>query len=172
MQTLLALKTAPVLEHRGAEKPFAFFSDIANGVDSSMQFDMYSQAESVLAAIDSTVTTSIAPCSGTTATAQTTCANSWVSKFAPTAYRRPVDTTEVTNLMKVYAQGAMQDYKTGIKLVIEAIARFRPRSSTGPSSARPRPRTRAGSTPTPRSRLTRWPASWPSRCSARCRTPR
>jgi len=67
------------------------------------------------------VTTTLAPCTGTTASAQTTCANTFVSAFAPKAYRRPVDASEVTNLMKVYAQGAMQDYKTGIKLMIEAI---------------------------------------------------
>ena len=121
VQTLLALKTTPVLQNRGGEKTYAFFSDVSLGVDSSMQFDMYSQAESVLATIDSTVTTTIAPCTGTTSTAQTTCANTWVSKFAQTAYRRPLDASEVTNLMKVYAQGAMQDYKTGIKLMIEAI---------------------------------------------------
>ncbi len=121
VQTLLALKTAPILTSRGGEQPFAFFSDASLGVDAPMQYDMYGRAEDVLTTIDSTVTTSIAPCTGTTASAQTTCANNWVSTFAQKAYRRPLDTSEVTNLMKVYAQGAMQDYKTGIKLMIEAI---------------------------------------------------
>jgi hypothetical protein len=121
VQTLLGLTTAPVLSSRGGEQAFAFFSDASLGVDNPMQFDMYTQAETVLTTIDSTVTTTIAPCTGTTATAQTTCANTWVSAFAPKAYRRTLDASEVTNLMKVYAQGAMQDYKTGIKLMIEAI---------------------------------------------------
>jgi hypothetical protein len=121
VQTLLALKTAPLLTSRGGEQPFAFFSDSSLGVDAPMQFDMFGRAEDVLTAIDSTVTTTIAPCTGTTATAQTTCANSWVSTFAAKAYRRPLDASEVTNLMSVYAQGAMQDYKTGIELMIEAI---------------------------------------------------
>ena len=121
VQTLLALKTAPLLTSRGGEQPFAFFSDSSLQVDAPMQFDMFERAEDVLTAIDSTVTTTIAPCTGTTATAQTTCANSWVSTFAQKAYRRPLDASEVTNLMKVYAQGAMQDYKTGIELMIEAI---------------------------------------------------
>ena len=121
VQTLLALKTAPVLTSRGGEQPFAFFSDSSLEVDAPMQFDMFGRAEDVLTTIDSSVTTAIAPCTGTTATAQTTCANSWVSSFAQKAYRRPLDASEVTNLMKVYAQGAMQDYKTGIKLMIEAI---------------------------------------------------
>ncbi|HVT08962.1 MAG TPA: DUF1592 domain-containing protein [Polyangia bacterium] len=121
VQTLLGLKSAPVLSSRGGEQAFAFFSDSTLGVDNAMQFDMYNQAEAVLTSIDSSVTTTIAPCTGTTATAQTTCANTFVSSFAQKAYRRPLDASEVTNLMKVYAQGAMQDYKTGIKLMIEAI---------------------------------------------------
>jgi hypothetical protein len=123
VQTLLSLKTTPALssDARGGEAQFAFFSDSTLGVDSPMQFDMYKQAEAVLATIDSSVTTTIAPCTGTTAAAQTTCANTFVASFAQKAYRRPLDSGEVTNLMKVYAQGAMQDYKTGIKLMIEAI---------------------------------------------------
>ena len=79
------------------------------------------KVDAALTTIDSTVTTTLAPCAGTTATAQTTCANSFVSSFAQKAYRRPLDASEVTSLMKVYAQGAMQDYKTGIKLVVEGI---------------------------------------------------
>ena len=137
VQTLLALKTAPVLTSRGGEQPFAFFSDSSLGVDAPMQFDMFGRAEDVLTTIDSTVTTTIAPCTGTTAAAQTTCANSWVSSFAPKAYRRPLDASEVTNLMKVYAQGAMQDYKTGIKLMIEAIIispSFAYRTELGPTA--------------------------------------
>ncbi|HVY36845.1 MAG TPA: DUF1592 domain-containing protein [Polyangia bacterium] len=121
VQTLLNLKSAPVLSSRGGEQAFAFFSDSTLGVDNAMQFDMYNQAEAVLTTIDSSVTTTIAPCTGTTASAQTTCANTFVSSFAQKAFRRPLDSNEVTNLMKVYAQGAMQDYKTGIKLMIEAI---------------------------------------------------
>ena len=110
-----------MLTSRGGEAAFAFFSDVSNVVDNDMQFNMYTVAETVLATIDSTVTTTVAPCSGTTASAQTTCANTFVSAFAQKAYRRPLDSSEVTNLMKVYAQGAMQDYKTGIELMIEAV---------------------------------------------------
>ena len=63
----------------------------------------------------------IAPCSGTTASAQTTCAQTFIQTFAKKAYRRPVDSTEVTNLMKLYAQGAMQDYATGVGLMIQSL---------------------------------------------------
>ncbi len=138
VQSLLKLKTAPVLSSRGGQQAFAFFSDSTLGVDSSMQYDMYNQAEAVLTTIDATVTTAIAPCTGTTATAQTACANSFVSSFAEKAFRRPLDASEVMNLMKVYAQGAMQDYKTGIKLMIEAIIispSFIYRTELGPAAS-------------------------------------
>ena len=72
--------------------------------------------ETVLPAIASKIggaSGTIAPCSGTTASAQTACAQSFIQRFAKKAYRRPVDATEVGKLMNVYAQGAMQDYATG-----------------------------------------------------------
>src|SRR5450432_4093793 len=121
VQTLLSLPTAPVLTSRGGEAGFAFFSDVSLQVDNDMQFDMYTLSQTALTTIDSTVTTTLAPCTGTTASAQTTCANTFVSALAQKAYRRPLDTSEVTNLMSVYAQGAIQDYKTGIELMIQAI---------------------------------------------------
>jgi Protein of unknown function (DUF1592)/Protein of unknown function (DUF1595)/Protein of unknown function (DUF1588) len=121
VQTLLSLPTAPALTSRGGEAGFAFFSDVSLQVDNDMQFNMFTLSQTALTTIDSMVTTTLAPCTGTTAAAQTTCANTFVSAFAQKAYRRPLDSSEVTNLMKVYAQGAMQDYKTGIELMIQAI---------------------------------------------------
>ena len=121
VQTLLGLSTPPVLTSRGGEASFAFFSDASLGVDNDMQFNMYTVSQTALTAIDGNVTTTIAPCSGTSASAQTTCANTFISAFAQKAYRRPLDASEVTALMKVYAQGAMQDYKTGIELMIQAV---------------------------------------------------
>src|SRR5450432_921502 len=121
VQTLLSLPTAPVLTSRGGEAGFAFFSDVSLEVDNDMQFNMFTLSQTALTTIDSMVTTTLAPCAGTTAAAQTTCANTFVSAFAQKAYRRPLDSSEVTNLMEVYAQGAMQDYKTGIELMIQAI---------------------------------------------------
>lgn len=118
VQTLLNLPAAIVLSNRGSEAPYAFFSDATSEVDSAMQSEMFSKVDKALTTIDSTA---LAPCTGTTATAQTTCASNFVSTFAQKAYRRPLDASEVTNLMKVYAQGAMQDYKTGINLMVEAI---------------------------------------------------
>jgi hypothetical protein len=137
VQTLLALPAAPALTSRGGEAGYAFFSDVSLQVDNDMQYNMYTLSQAALTQIDPTVTTTIAPCAGTTAAAQTTCATSFVQSFAPKAFRRPLDPSEVTNLMTVYAQGAMQDYKTGIELVIQAIIlspSFVYRTELGPST--------------------------------------
>ncbi len=137
VQTLLGLPVAPVLTSRGGEAGYAFFSDVSLQVDNDMQFDMYTVSQAVLTQIDPTVTTTIAPCTGTTAAAETACATAFVQTFAQKAYRRPLDPSEVTNLMAVYAQGAMQDYKTGIELMIQAIVispSFSYRTELGPST--------------------------------------
>ena len=55
----------------------------------------------VLPAIASKITT-LAPCTGTTTAAQRTCAMTFAQSLATKAYRRPVDTTEVNNLLTVY----------------------------------------------------------------------
>jgi hypothetical protein len=140
VKDLLGLSTAPNLTSKGGEAQFAFIVDPALKVDPSMLFDMYQQAEKVLTQIDPTVTSTLAPCSGTTASAQTTCATNFVQTLAAKAYRRPLDSTEVPNLMKVYAQGAMTDYKTGIEAMIEAVIlspSFVYRTELGPSTLTP-----------------------------------
>jgi len=86
-----------------------------------MLFDMFQQSQTVLTQIDPVVTTTLAPCTGTSSSAQATCATNFVTTLATKAYRRPLDSTEVPNLMKVYATGAMTDYKTGIEAMIQAI---------------------------------------------------
>jgi hypothetical protein len=137
VQTLLGLPAAPALTSRGGEAGYAFFSDVSLQVDADMQDNMYELSQTALTQIDPTVTTTIAPCADTTTAGQTACATSFIQSFAPKAYRRPLDPSEVTNLMTVYAQGAMQDYKTGIELVIQAIIispSFVYRTELGPST--------------------------------------
>ena len=73
-----------VLTSRGGEQAFAFFSDASlRGRQLRCSSTCTPRRKTVLTAIDSTVTTTIAPCTGTTATAQTTCANSFVSDLRP-----------------------------------------------------------------------------------------
>lgn len=137
VKDLLGLSTPPSLTSKGGEATFAFVADPALKVDAPMLFDMYQQSQAVLTQIDPMVTTTLAPCSGTTSSAQTTCATNFIQTLAAKAYRRPLDSTEVPNLMKVYAQGAMTDYKTGIKSMIQAVilsTSFVYRTELGPAN--------------------------------------
>lgn len=125
VKDLLGLTTAPVLQSRGLEGAYAFFSDVSLGVDPDFQFAMYQSSQNdVLPAIVSKITT-LAPCTGTTIAAQRTCAQTFAQSFAPKAYRRPVTTTEVNDLLTVYDAGAGTtgtiDYPTGISLVVQAV---------------------------------------------------
>ena len=136
---LLGLQAAPVLTERGGESAYAFFSDVSNGIDSAMLFNMYQLAGQTARELHrrSSVGTTIAPCTGTTASAQAACAQTFIQGFATKAYRRPLDSDEVPNLMKVYAQGAMQSYKAGIELMIDAVLlapSFVYRTELGPPS--------------------------------------
>jgi hypothetical protein len=121
VKDLLGLTTAPVLTNRGGEAAYAFFSDVTLGVDAQFQFALYQSSQNdVLPAIATRITT-LAPCTGTTAAAQRTCAMTFVQNLGPKAFRRPLDTTEVTSLMAVYDQGVMTDYATGISLIVQAL---------------------------------------------------
>ncbi len=137
VKDLLGLSSAPNLTSKGSEAQFAFIVDPTMEVDAPMLWDMFGQSQTVLSQIDSMVTSTLAPCTGTTASAQTTCATNFIQTFAAKAYRRTLDSTEVPNLMKVYAQGAMTDYKTGIENMIQAVilsASFVYRTELGPST--------------------------------------
>ena len=67
------------------------------------------------------VATTIAPCTGTTAEAQTDCATSFVQAFAAQAYRRPITADELSDLMTVFQDGATDSYNAGIELVMKAV---------------------------------------------------
>jgi hypothetical protein len=137
VKDLLGLSAAPNLTSKGGEATFAFVADPSLKVDAPMMFDMFQQSQTVLTQIDPMVTTTLAPCSGTTSSAQTTCATNFIQTFAAKAYRRALDSTEVPNLMKVYAQGAMTDYKTGIELMVQAVmlsTSFVYRTELGPTT--------------------------------------
>ncbi len=121
VKDLLGLTTAPILSNRGGEAAYAFFSDATLGVDQDFQFALYQSSQNdVLPAIASKITT-LAPCTGTTAAAQRTCAQTFATTTGAKAFRRPLDTAEVTNFMTVYDQGVMTDYATGIGLIVQAM---------------------------------------------------
>ena len=84
VKDLLGLRAAPVLTNRGGQAAYAFFGDATLGVDENFQFALYQASQDdVLPAIASRITT-LAPCTGTTATQQTACAKT----FAQTLRRR------------------------------------------------------------------------------------
>ncbi len=125
VKDVLGLSSPPTVSNLGGEAQFAFFADTTLGVDGKFQFSLYDATQqTVIPAIASKIggaQGAIAPCSGSTASAQTTCAQTFIQAFAKKAYRRPLDSTEVANLMKLYAQGVMQDYATGVSLMIQAV---------------------------------------------------
>lgn len=125
VRDLLALSAPPTVTDTGGANEYAFFPDTTLRMTAELQYALYDATErTVLPAIASKIggaSGAIAPCSGTTAAAQTTCAQRFVQAFAKQAFRRPVDATEIANLMNIYAQGAMQDYATGVSLAIQAV---------------------------------------------------
>ena len=124
VRDLLALSSRPAVLDTGGQNEYAFFADTTLGMTPEFQYALYDATQTtVLPVIASKIggaSGTIAPCSGTTASAQTACAQSFIQGFAKKAYRRPVDATEVGKLMNVYAQGAMQGYATGISMMIQA----------------------------------------------------
>jgi hypothetical protein len=137
VQSLLNLPAAPVLMSRGGEPFYTLYDDASLTVDPAMLFDMYTLLGAATDQIDPTVGTTLAPCAGTTADAQTSCATTFLKAFAPQAYRRPISDDELSDLMVVYQQGATTSYSAGIELVMKAILAspsFLFRTELGPST--------------------------------------
>jgi hypothetical protein len=121
VKDLLGLTAAPVLSNRGGQAAYAFFSDVTLGVDEQFQFALYQASQmDVLPAIQSRLTT-LAPCTGTTAAQLRTCAQTFAQTTGAKAFRRPLDTAEVTNLMMLYDQGVVTDHATGVSLIIQGM---------------------------------------------------
>jgi len=121
VQALLSLPSPPVLMSRGGEAASASFSDASLTVDAAMLYNLYVLAGAATDQIDPMVATTIAPCTATTADAQTDCASSFVQAFAARAYRRAITADEQSDLMAVYQDGAADGYGAGIELVMKAI---------------------------------------------------
>ncbi|HEX2657188.1 MAG TPA: DUF1592 domain-containing protein [Polyangia bacterium] len=121
VKDLLGLTTVPALQNRGGQASYAFFSDSTLGIDPDFQYALYESSQNVvLPAIASRITT-LAPCTGTTTAAQRTCAMTFAQSLAAKGFRRPVDSTELTNLLSVYDTGAAMDYATGIGLIVQTV---------------------------------------------------
>jgi len=118
---LLGLGTTPSLIETTTDGSSAYA--FINGADLTVQpgylyGGLYQTAENVVTQIAPRIAT-IAGCN--TGEAPLACAMRFAQTFGAQAFRRPLEATEVTNLMKVYNQGATQSFNTGISLMIEAL---------------------------------------------------
>ena len=114
-----------VLTNRGGEAAFAFFSDATLGVDPDFQFALYQASQKTVLPgdrLDGARRLS-RPARGTTASAQRTCAQTFVQTFgarrlsAARSIRR-----EVTNLMsRLRRRARCTDYATGISLMVQTV---------------------------------------------------
>ncbi len=134
---LLGLSAAPTLSETTTDGSSAYA--FINGADLTVQpgylfGGLYQTAENVMAQIGPRLT-AIAACSSGEAPAA--CATRFAQRFGAKVFRRPLEAAEVTNLMKVYTQGATQDFNTGVSLMIEALIlspSFIYRTELGPST--------------------------------------
>jgi hypothetical protein len=137
VKDLLGLAAAPMLSNSGGQAAYAFFSDSSLSVDQNMQFAMFQTSEDVLTQIASRIT-QLAACN--TGEAQMACATRFAQTYGQKAFRRPLDASEVTNLMAVYTAGITQDFNTAIGLMIQSLIispSFVYRTELGPSTLTP-----------------------------------
>lgn len=133
---LLSLTSAPTLvtSTTDGSSPYAFINGADLTVQGSYLFgSLYQTAENVIAQIapkiSGTCTGATCIISCNTGETQSACAMRFAQGFTPKAFRRPVDPTEITNLMKVYnsvcpaasATCAATDFNTAVGLMIEAL---------------------------------------------------
>jgi hypothetical protein len=126
VRDLLGLSAPVALSNRGGEADYAFFSDVTLQVDANFQFALYQASQDVISNLTPAQITALAPCSGTTTTAQAACAMTFAQTLGSKAFRRQLDASEVTNMMTVFngqgqASGAAPDYNTGIGMMIQAM---------------------------------------------------
>jgi hypothetical protein len=133
VKDLLGLATAPTLSNNGGTSEYAFFSDDAAGIDANLQYSIYQATDAVMTQITPRLP-QLAAC--TTGEAETACAQRFAQSFGARAFRRPLETTEVTALLAAYTEGRKQDFNAGISLMIQALLQspsFLFRTELGPA---------------------------------------
>jgi hypothetical protein len=134
---LLTLGATPSLIETTTDGSSAYA--FINGADLTVQpgylyGGLYQTAENIMTQVAPRLA-AIAGCN--TGEAPLACATRFAQTFGARVFRRPLDSDEVTNLLKVYTQGATQAFNTGISLMIEALIlspSFVYRTELGPSS--------------------------------------
>ena len=77
-------------------------------------------AEAVATAAVASNLSKIVPCDPA-AVGVDACARQFIAAFGKAAYRRPLDADDTATLTAVFAAGAVTDFKTGVRLVIETL---------------------------------------------------
>jgi len=118
VRDLLGLPAGPGLSTTGGGAQFAFFSSDTLSVDPGLAFSINGAVKAALAAAAPQIHT-LAACNN--GEDESACAQRFAASFGTRAFRRPLDGSEVANLMNVYDQGRQQDFNTGISLMIQAL---------------------------------------------------
>jgi hypothetical protein len=130
LRDLLGLPLAPDLGTLGGQSTYAFFADETLTVDPQLLFNVNT---TVTAALDSIDTRQLAACK--TGENDAACAARFAKEFGLRAFRRPLDASEVTRLMSVYAAGQSDSFNAGVSLMVQALVQspsFMFRSELGP----------------------------------------
>jgi hypothetical protein len=123
----------PTVTTPGRGRDEFLVTDTALPVSSALSSDIRVSAKAVAKA----AVADVAKLTGCT-TQDRACADSFVTRFAARAFRRPVSTDEKNGLLGLYDLGAKENHGEGIKLVIEAILQtpsFWYRTEVGAGSA-------------------------------------
>ena len=104
----------PELQISDDTKPFAQKGLV---VSTSLVHERMDQGEFAAGTLDTRFTeVTGCPTSGDAA-----CARGFLERFAEKAFRRPVDSAEIDDLMKVFEVGMKSDFQTGVKLAVQAL---------------------------------------------------
>jgi hypothetical protein len=118
VRDVLGLQTGPTIATTGGTSEYAFFSPDSAAVDGDLAFQLNLTIRQVMTA-NAAMIPSLAACQA--GEAEMACATRFAQTFGQRAFRRPLDSGEVTNLLVVYTEGRKQDFNTGISLMIQAL---------------------------------------------------
>lgn len=118
VKDLLGLAAGPELTNLGGASEFAFLDDDTLTVNADFAFAVYQATQDVLEQIAPNIS-QLASCQA--GEAEDACAQRFIATYGERAYRRTLDPSEIERLSGAYTQGALQDFDTGIRLVLEAL---------------------------------------------------
>jgi hypothetical protein len=104
----------PALQLSADTKPF---SQKGLVVSTSLVHGRIDQAQYAAATLDERFT----DVTGCPETGDAACARGFLERFTARAFRRPVESAEIDDLMTVFELGAETDYKTGVTLAVQAV---------------------------------------------------